>query len=50
MNLNKFNYETLLEMYCVAWYTKYKEFPARQNRLPNKKALIHKIDLLRRYR
>ena len=49
-NLDKFNYDTLLEMYCVAWYTKYKEFPARQNRLPNKEDLIHKIDLLRRHR
>ena len=49
-NLDKFNYETLLEMYCVAWYTKFKRFPVRQNRLPNKEDLIHKIDLLRRHR
>ena len=49
-NLDKYNYDTLLEVYCVAWYTKFKQFPVRQDRLPSKEDLIHKIDLLRRHR
>ena len=49
-DLAKYNYDTLLEMYCVVWYSKFKQFPARQDRLPNKELLMHKIDLLRRHR
>ena len=50
MDLTKFNYDTLLEIYCVAWYTKFKRFPAPQRVKIDKKTLIHKIDLLRRHR
>jgi len=50
INLDKYNYDTLLEMYCVAWYTKFKSFPTRQDRLPDKETLIRRIDLLRRHR
>jgi hypothetical protein len=49
-NLDRFSYDTLLELYCMAWYLKFKRFPVRQDRLPNKENLIHKIDLLRRHR
>ena len=28
--LQKYSYDALLEMYCVVWYYKYKEFPAPQ--------------------
>jgi hypothetical protein len=50
MDLTKFNYDTLLEIYCVAWYTKFKRFPAPQRVKIDKETLIHKIDLLRRHR
>jgi hypothetical protein len=49
-NLDRFSYDTLLELYCMAWYLKFKRFPVRQNRLPDKDTLIHRIHLLRRYR
>jgi hypothetical protein len=48
--LSTYNYDTLLELYCVAWYTKFKRFPVRQSRLPDKETLIRRIDLLRRHR
>jgi len=44
------NYETLLEVYCVAWYTKFKRFPVRQQVKIDRETLIHRIDLLRRHR
>lgn len=48
--LSAYNYDTLLELYCVAWYTKFKRFPVRQSRLPDRETLIRRIDLLRRHR
>ena len=48
-NIDKYNYDTLLEMYCVAWYTKFKRFPVRQDRLPSKDVLIRRINLLRKH-
>jgi hypothetical protein len=48
--LSTYNYDTLLELYCVAWYTKFKRFPVRQSKLPDRETLIRRIDLLRRHR
>jgi hypothetical protein len=48
--LSAYNYDTLLELYCIAWYTKFKRFPERQCKLPDKDTLIRRIDLLRRHR
>ena len=47
--LQKYSYDALLEMYCVVWYYKYKEFPSKQNKLPSKDVLIRRINLLRKH-
>lgn len=47
--LQKYSYDALLEMYCVVWYYKYKEFPAPQRIKLSKDVLIRRINLLRKH-
>ena len=48
--LSACNYDTLLEVYCVAWSTKFKRFPARSDKRLDRATLERRIDLLRRHR
>ena len=48
--LSACNYDTLLEVYCIAWYTKFKRFPARSDKRLDRATLERRIDLLRRHR
>jgi hypothetical protein len=50
IKLSACNYDTLLEIYCVVWYSKFKKFPARSNKKLDRATLEHRINLLRRHR
>lgn len=50
VKLSAYSYDSLLELYCIVWYTKFKRFPAPSRVKLDRKDLEHRIELLRRYR
>lgn len=50
VKLSVYNYDSLLELYCIVWYTKFKRFPAPNRVKLDRKELERRIELLRRHR
>jgi hypothetical protein len=50
VKLSAYSYNSLLELYCIVWYTKFKRFPAPNRCKIDRKVLEHRIDLLRKHR